>query len=180
MIAVSTRLEGSSLDFLASMGRLPRPSSELIVMIAPRRSPRAPSDRESRDWVRGVCDQSERCGGSGPHQLLVVSAVESFLAQRLTQPSHTSWSAPLVVATIILGLTLYRTVRASRGTARMPLYERFLVGQLKWFGIIAVTHLANVILISRTYPLDLPAPRERLLADRRARVQSEANRRSKR
>ncbi|GAA5841782.1 hypothetical protein JCM3766R1_005569 [Sporobolomyces carnicolor] len=59
------------------------------------------------------------------------------------------WSAPLVVATMFLGLTLYRTVRASRGTARMPLYERFLVGQLKWFVIIAMTHLANVILISQ-------------------------------
>lgn len=62
----------------------------------------------------------------------------------------------------------------------MPLYERFLVGQLKWFVIIAMTHLANVILISRTCPLDLSAVREVLLADRRARVQSEANRRSKR
>ncbi|GAA5981317.1 hypothetical protein JCM5350_004360 [Sporobolomyces pararoseus] len=60
----------------------------------------------------------------------------------------TFWTAPLVVATLFLGLTLYRSFKAMRGSTRMPLYERFVVGQLKYFVVIAATHLVNVALIT--------------------------------
>ncbi|GAA5958320.1 hypothetical protein JCM3765_004790 [Sporobolomyces pararoseus] len=59
------------------------------------------------------------------------------------------WTAPLVVATLLLGLTLYRSVKAMRGTSRMPLYERFVLGQVKYFAVIAATHLVNVALITQ-------------------------------
>ncbi|GAA5871862.1 hypothetical protein JCM16303_000901 [Sporobolomyces ruberrimus] len=59
------------------------------------------------------------------------------------------WSSPLVVAMIFLGLTLHRSAAAMRGSTRMPLYERFVVGQLRYFVVIASTHLVNVALITQ-------------------------------
>ncbi|GAA6010619.1 hypothetical protein JCM11491_002996 [Sporobolomyces phaffii] len=65
------------------------------------------------------------------------------------------WGSPLVVATLFFALTLYRSIDAMRGATRMRLYERFLTGQLKYFVVVAATHVVNVVLITRKPPFPL-------------------------